>query len=104
MLSKCAGCGGEVTRLENNFGEFWYGITLDGRFSTQFSVADSDDTFAILGHHKLYFCPDCQRNAQLNCIEAQNALDQFAIALRSPNQAAEYRYFTRKDFAELKFR
>jgi hypothetical protein len=99
MTTTCAGCGGEAAHLDNNFGEFWFGIPTNGKFSTQFDVLCEDQTVSIVGHQKLYFCADCLRAAQQNCIEPQNALDLYAISLRS----AGYRYFTRKDFAQLKF-
>jgi len=103
MTTTCAGCGNTVACLNQNFGEFWYGIPVKSRSLNEFSVMADNQNVSILGHQKLYFCPDCLRAAQQNCVEPQNALDLFAIRLRSAAYGANYRYFTRKDFAQMKF-
>ena len=103
MATTCAGCHNEITRQDNNYGEFWYGIPKKEHFFTGFTVQLDDQHVSILGHQKLYFCPDCLRIAQQNCQEAQNALDQFAIALRKTSLGMDYHYFTRRDFMQMQF-
>lgn len=103
MSKKCAGCGSAVIPQDKNCGEFWYGVAEKNQHYTDFSVVADDQRVSIVGHQMLYFCPDCLRAAQQNCIEPQNALDQFAIALRRTSLGTRYHYFTRRDFARLQF-
>ena len=109
MSTRCVGCDTKIACHDDNYGEFWYGIP--GPNYTDFSVRFSDQCVSILGHQRVYFCPDCltaARRAYAKNLTAPDALphfvlDRIAIELRKPALGMSYRYFTRRDFRQLQF-
>ena len=106
MATRCAHCGTPVTRKDDNFGEFWYGIADASRGYMNFSVCFHEQRISILGHQRLYFCSECLNVARFSTeldIIPTPMLDRMAIDSSRAALGGDYHYFSRRDFAHMTF-